>query len=121
MGWPHGLKSVIYYLLILVTFLCKRLEYENGRSIGCTCFVFYFTEINCIITINYYYLRKSKSNNHTKSGDMKRCSNGGNVPNSINFGTFFLHLKTGITQCKRNARVPLRCHHKANGPESHFP
>ena len=41
----------MYYLLILLTFLCKRLEYENGRSIGCTCFVFYFTEINYIIII----------------------------------------------------------------------
>ena len=65
-------------------------------------------------------LRKSKSNNHIKSGDIKACSNGGNFAKFINFGTFSVDLQMGITQCKRNARVLFWCHHKAHGLASYF-
>ena len=67
-----------------------------------------------------YMLQKSKSYKHIKSGDINRCSNGGNFSNSINFDTFSVHLQMGITQCKRNARVLFWCHHKAHGLLTYF-
>ena len=67
-----------------------------------------------------HMLRKSKSNNHIKLEDIKRCSDGGNFAKFINFGTFSVDLQMDITQCKRNTRVLFQCHHKAHGLASYF-
>ena len=60
-------------------------------------------------------LKKSESVNCIELWDIKRCINGGSVLNFIDFGSFSVHLQTGITQCKMYAWVSFWCHRKANG------
>ena len=67
-----------------------------------------------------HMLWKFESNNYIESWDIKRCINGGTFLNFINFGSFSVHLQTGITQCKMYAWVLFRCHRKANGLVSYF-
>ena len=67
-----------------------------------------------------HMLWKFESNNYIESWDIKGCINGGTFENFINFGSFSVHLQTGITQCNMYVRVSYWCHRKAHGLVSYF-
>ena len=67
-----------------------------------------------------HMLWKFKSKYYNESWDIERCINGGISSNFINFGSFSVHLQTGITKCKMYVRVSYRCHRKAHGLISYF-
>ena len=67
-----------------------------------------------------HMLWKFKGKYYNESWDIKRCINGGTLSNFVNFGSFSIHLQTGISQCKMYVRVSFWCHRKAHGLVSYF-
>ena len=50
----------------------------------------------------------------------QKSTNGGSFSNFIDFGSFSVHLQTGITKCKMYTWVSFWCHRKANSLVSYF-
>ena len=67
-----------------------------------------------------HMLWKFKGKYNNESWNNKRCINGGTLSNFVNFGSFSVHLQTGIFQCKMYVRVSFWCHRKAHGLVSYF-